>query len=162
MNKNKILLTAFRGSSAEQLLKYANGFDKLILPNDKVGDAEKLKQVISKMNYDFVVSLGQKPNIKNKVHIETTAKSGDIHINTDFDCDRLKVLFEQNGIDTKISHNAGTSYCNSLFYNGMDYIKSSNVKTQMVFVHIPFTKNIDEPEIFFQEILKSISEIWEN
>ncbi len=66
MNKNKIILTAFRGSSAEQLLKYANGFDKLILPNDKVGDAEKLKQVISKMNYDFVVSLGQKPNIKNK------------------------------------------------------------------------------------------------
>ena len=161
MNKNKILLTAFRGSSAEQLLKYANGFEKLILPNDKVDDAEKLKQAISKMNYDFVVSLGQRPNIKNKLHIEMTAKSGDIHINTDFDCERLKVLFEQNGIDTKISHNAGTSYCNSLFYNGMDYIKSSKIETQMVFVHIPLLKNIDDSEMFFQKIMGSISKIVE-
>lgn len=159
MNRNKILLTAFRGSSAEQLLKYANSFDKLILPNDKVDDAEKLKQAISKMNYDFVVSLGQRPNIKNKVHIEMTAKSGDIHINTDFDCERLKVLFEQNGIDTKISHNAGTSYCNSLYYNGLSYIQKNNLKTKMAFVHIPYVKNIDDTDSFIKKVICTISRI---
>lgn len=156
---NNILLIVFRGSSAESLLKYADNFHTLTLPNNKAKDSEKLIQAISNRNFDLVFSLGQRPNIKNKVHIETTAKDGDIYINTDFDCKNLKILFEQNGIVAKISHNAGTSYCNSLFYNGMKYIKSSNIKTKMVFVHIPFLKNIDNTEMFFKKIIKAISEI---
>lgn len=42
MNDPRVLLTAFRGSSSERLIKYAKEFDSLILPNDKVKDSEKL------------------------------------------------------------------------------------------------------------------------
>ena len=76
MSDPKVLLTAFRGSSAEQLIKYVNGFDIIILPNDKVKDSEKLINKIIDGTYDYVFSFGQRPNIKDKVHIETTARNG--------------------------------------------------------------------------------------
>ncbi len=76
MSNSKVLLTAFRGSSAEQLIKYAKEFDPLILPNDKVKDSENLIKKIIDGTYDYVFSFGQKTNIKNKVNIETTARNG--------------------------------------------------------------------------------------
>ena len=157
MIESRVLLTAFRGSSAEQLIKYANGFDTLVLPNDKVKDSEKLINKIIDGTYDYVFSFGQKPNIKNKVYIETTAKNGVISVETDFDCERLQKLFESNGVVAKISRNAGTSYCNSLYFNGLSYIQNSKLKTKMVFVHIPFLKNINDLDSFFVKIIETIS-----
>ena len=157
MNDSRVLLTAFRGSSAEQLIKYANGFDTLVLPNDKVKDSEKLINKIIDGTYDYVFSFGQKPNIKNKVNIETTARNGITSVETDFDCERLQKLFESNGVVAKISRNAGTSYCNSLYFNGLSYIQNSKLKTKMVFVHIPFLKNIDDTDSFFAKIIDVIS-----
>ena len=157
MSDPKVLLTAFRGSSAEQLIKYVNGFDIIILPNDKVKDSEKLINKIIDGTYDYVFSFGQRPNIKDKVHIETTARNGKTFVETDFDYEQLQKLFESNGISAKISHNAGTSFCNSLYYNGMDFIQQYNLKTKMVFVHIPFLKNINDLDSFFLKIIETIS-----
>ncbi|MBQ9679520.1 MAG: hypothetical protein IJV48_02420 [Ruminococcus sp.] len=159
MSNSKVLLTAFRGSSAEQLIGYANDFDSLILPNDKVKDSEKLINKIIDGAYDYVFSFGQKPNIKNKVHIETIGRNGITSFETDFDCEQLQNLFESNGIVAKISHNAGTSYCNSLYYNGLNYIQQNNLKTIMVFIHIPFSKNINDADSFFTQIIDTISKI---
>ncbi|MBQ6349790.1 MAG: hypothetical protein IJI42_02535 [Methanobrevibacter sp.] len=158
MSNSKVLLTAFRGSSAEHLIKYAKDFDSLILLNDKVKDSEKLINRIIDGTYDYVFSFGQKPNIKNKVHIETTARQGLTSIETDFDCERLQKLFESNGVVAKVSCNAGTSYCNCLYYNGLDYIQQNNLKTKMVFIHIPFLKNIDDID-FFTRIINMILKI---
>ena len=124
MSYSKILITAFRGSSAERLIKYADGIETLILPNDKVKDAEKLINTISDGTYDYVFSFGQRPVIKDKANIETTAKNGEDTIQTSFDCEKLKAMFEANGITAKLSRNAGTSYCNSLYYNGLNYIRT--------------------------------------
>lgn len=153
MIESKVLLTVFRGSSAEQLIERSNGFDTLILPNDKVKNSEKLINAIANEKYDYIFSFGQRPNIKNKVHIETTARNGIISVETDFDCERLQKLFKSNGVVAKISHNAGTSYCNSLYFNGLSYIQNSKLKTKMVFVHIPFLKNIDDTDSFFAKII---------
>lgn len=65
-NNAKILLTAFRGSSAEKLIKSVNGYKTLILPNDKILDTQKLINAISKEKYDYILSFGQKPVIKDK------------------------------------------------------------------------------------------------
>ena len=53
MIDSKMLMTVFKGSSAEQLIKYAKGFDTLILPNDKVKDSEKLIDMIADGLYDI-------------------------------------------------------------------------------------------------------------
>lgn len=159
MIESRVLLTAFRGSSAEQLIKYANGFDTLVLPNDKIKDSEKLIKKIAYSTYDYVFSFGQKPNIKNKVYIETNARSKERIVATAFDCERLQDLFESNDIISKISHNAGTSYCNCLYYNGLSYIQNNHLKTRMIFIHIPFFENINDTDCFFTKVINIVSKI---
>ena len=157
--QTNILLTAFCGSSAELLIKGTNNYRTLFLPNDKIKDSEMLIDIISNENIDYVISFGQRPNIKNKVHIETTAKDGEFRINTNFDCDKLMGLFEQNNIISKISHNAGTSFCNELYLNGLKYISQNKPDTKMVFIHIPFTKNITDFDSFRRQMFNVIKEI---
>lgn len=187
--KTNILLTAFRGTSAELLIKdikkfkeaencseennlkyttncseernfkYTNNYRTLILPNDKIKDSEKLIDVISREGFDYVISFGQRPNIKDKVHIETTAKDDELNINTNFDCDKLKQSFELNGIISKISHNAGTSFCNQLYLNCLKYIFQNNMETKMVFVHVPFKKNITDFDSFRKKLFNVIEDM---
>lgn len=155
--KRNILLTGFRGSAAEELLNRNARYPALLLPNDRTKDAEKLIKMISEEHFDLVFSFGQRPNIKNKAHIETTAKNGSAVIQTEFDCEQLSALFTQNGIPTKLSHNAGTSYCNSLYDHGLRYIREHHLPTQMVFIHIPFMKNLDDADTFFERILDTVA-----
>ena len=159
MNDSRVLLTAFRGSSSEQLIKYAKEFDSMILPNAKVKDSENLINKIIDGTYDYVFSFGQKPNIKNKVNIETTARNGITSVETDFDCEQLQDLFESNDIKSKLSHTAGTSYCNCLYYNGLLYIQNNHLKTRMIFIHIPFLENIDDTDCFFTKVTNIVSKI---
>ena len=153
INEIRILLTAFSGTSAEALIQ-GRKHRLLLLLNDKVKDSELLIKTLSKEAFDYIVSLGQRPNIKNKVHIETTAKVGELCMDTKFDCSWLQSVFEQKCIDAKISGNTGTSFCNRL-----KYINQSGLNTQMVFVHVPFLKNVDDFEGFREKVLEVIDEL---
>ena len=154
--KKNILLTVFEGTSSELLLNGFRDFPVLVLPNDKVRDSELLFEMFSKTHYDYVLSFGQRPNIKDKVHFEITARDGELRLETTFDCERLTLLFEQNGIPAKLSHNAGTSFCNTLYWNGLKYIAEHDLKTKMVFTHVPFGRNIGDIETFKERIFKTI------
>ena len=160
--RKNILLTSFRNTSSELLLKGFNDFPVLVLPNDKVRDSELLIATLSETHFDFVLSFGQRPNIKGKVHIETTARDGKVCLDTVFDCERLRLLFEQNGIEAKLSHNAGTSFCNKLYWNGLKYIEEHELETRMVFIHVPFGKNISDIELFNDRIFKTIRIFMQN
>lgn len=157
--KKNILLTVFEGTSSELLLNGFRDFPVLVLPNDKVRDSELLIEMLSKTHYDYVLSFGQRPNIKDKVHIETTAREGEVCLDTVFDCERLRLLFEQNGIQAKLSHNAGTSFCNKLYWNGLKYIEEHELETRMVFIHVPFGKNIGAFEVFQKKIFATIQQL---
>ncbi len=158
-NTKNILLTAFRNSSAELLLKHAKNYKTIILPNDKIKDSEKLIDVISGEKFDYIFGFGQRPNIKNKVHIETTARDRNCYIDTDFDREKLNHLFAQKGMVSKISHNAGTSYCNQLYLNGLKYISAKHLDTKMVFIHIPYEKNIKKFDYFCKQIFEVLERI---
>lgn len=158
---NKVLLTAFSGTSAEALVQ-GRKHRLLLLPNDKVKDSELLLETISQESFDYIICFGQRPNIKNKVHIETTAKVGELCMDTKFDCSWLQSVFEQKGIDAKISGNAGTSFCNQLYFNGLRYINQSGLNTKMFFVHIPFLKNVDDFEGFREKTFEVIEEVVKN
>ena len=140
------LITAFRGTSAEML---AGGFpeeDVLLLPNDLQRDWELLEARLAQCRYDVVLSLGQRPNIKDKVHIEDCAKLGEIQYTTEYDCQRLLEQFRCHGIPGKLSYHAGTSFCNRLYWNGLRHMAGTG--TQMVFVHVTFVKNMTDAEQF--------------
>lgn len=159
MERNRILLTAFRNTSAEYLLEGITHYDTLFLPNDKIKDSQKLIKALSDGEYDLVISIGQRPNIKNKVHIETTARIGEEAIETVFGCERLAAKFAEKGICAKLSHNAGTSYCNALYGSGLRYIRDNGLDTQMVFIHVPYRKNIVDFPDFQRKFLDAIFEI---
>jgi pyrrolidone-carboxylate peptidase len=90
------------------------------------------------------------------VHIETTASDGELRRDTAFDCEKLRLLLEQNGIPAKLSDNAGTSFCNCLYWGGLKFIEEKELDTKMVFVHVPFIKNIGDFELFQQRIYNTI------
>lgn len=155
IRQKRILLTVFLGSSAELLVKEAElneQYSVLFLPNDRVRDSELLIAVLKQERFDYIVSLGQRPNIKDKVYIETRAKKGELSIETAFDYEKLKCIFEQAGLSVKLSDNAGTSFCNELYWNGLRYIAENNLDTKMVFVHVPFEKNISNAEEFWEKL----------
>ncbi|MBQ8314122.1 MAG: hypothetical protein IJX95_00075 [Lachnospiraceae bacterium] len=160
--KKNILLTVFEGTSSELLLNGFRDFPVLVLPNDKVKDSELLLGMLSETHFDYVLSFGQRPNIKDKVHIETNARDGDLRLDTVFNCERLRMLFEQNGIPAKLSHNAGTSFCNKLYWNGLKYIEEHELETKMVFIHVPFGRNISDIELFKNRIFETIRIFMQN
>lgn len=156
--EKRILLTAFRNTSAELLLRGVTEYATLLLPNDKAEDSRMLLGMISREKYDAIISVGQRPNIKNKVHIETTAKKDGAYLVTELDCEKLRSSFEKHGICAKISHNAGTSYCNALYWNGLGHLSCAETDTRMVFVHIPFVKNIEDLADFRRRFLLAVNE----
>ena len=155
MAVKRIVLTVFCGTSAELLVKGAElgaQYKVLYLPNNRVMDSELLRETLKKEQFDYVISLGQRPNIKDKVHIETRAKNGDLSIKTTYACEKLKRILEQAGLSVKLSYNAGTSFCNELYWNGLKYMEENKLDTKMVFLHVPFEKNISKIEVFRQKL----------
>lgn len=66
---------------------------------------------------------------------------------------------ESENISVQISHNAGTSFCNTLYWNGLNYIFNKCMDTKMIFLHIPFYQNITEPEKFIRTVLTAVEAI---
>ena len=161
MEAKRILLTAFCRTSAELLVRDAEldlHCKVLYLPNDKKKDSELLIEALRQESFDYVISLGQRPNIKDKLHIETRACKENVSIETAFACENLKGMFEQAGLFAKLSDNAGTSFCNELYWNGLWYIKENKLDIKMVFVHVPFEKNISDVDEFREKLFCHIND----
>ena len=155
----QILLTAFKNTSSQALVKSISGYDRLILENDKIKSVEQLKQALQNYNFRYILAFGQRPVIKDKVHIEDRASlNGDV-LETSFDTDHMKRVFDNRKIAVKLSHNAGTSYCNNIYYYGMKMIAENHLNTEMVFMHIPYMKNIGNATDFFNSVEKGIIEL---
>ena len=143
-----VLLTAFKGTSADQLIKGAGKYQTLLLPNDKVKDSERLISAIDPSKVSYIFAFGQKPNIKDKVYIEITAREGEKALHTCGDCGRLQARLKEHGISACLSSHAGTSYCNRLYWNGLNHIAVQGIAAEMIFLHVPFLKNISDLEMF--------------
>ena len=149
----KILLTAFKDTSSEKLVTRLQDCDKLFLDNHKEKSLEQLIERLKDNTYDLILSFGQRPLIKDKIHFESTAKDkkGNKYV-TEFDIEAALKNCKEIGLTAKCSDNAGTSYCNNIYFWGMDHISSLLLKTQMCFVHIPFDKNISNFDAFADKI----------
>ena len=133
----KILYTAFNGknNSSKLLLDLINNNNKLYLKNSFITSVDELINKIKSNEYDLIISFGKAPLPKDTIKIETKAKNEYI-LETNYDYIKLK-----NSLDKKykviISDNAGNYLCNNLYYYGLKYIKENNLKTKMIFIHIP-------------------------
>lgn len=151
----EILLTGFCGTSSELFVKKA-GCKSLILPNDRILDSRILLTEVERQDYKYIFSFGQKPNIRDKVYIETVAKCENKCLHTNFAYDNLQVALRKENITVRISDHAGTSFCNTLYWNVLEYIRNRELRVKMIFLHIPFCKNITAPEDFYERIWKGV------
>lgn len=153
-----ILLTAFKDTSSEKLVKKITNCDKLILDNHKEKSVEQLIGQLKNNKYGLVLSFGQRPLIKDKIHFESTARDRkEGQFSTEFDIEAALRICKKAGLDARRSDNAGTSYCNNIYYRGMDYISLHSLGTQMCFIHIPFDKNISDFAVFTDKIQRLIN-----
>ena len=64
--------------------------------------------------------------------------------------------FKKNDIQIIKSTNPGKSYCNQVYWNSLNYIKDNSLNCKILFVHVPFEKNIENIADFAEKIKKSI------
>lgn len=142
----KILFTAFNGktNTSKLLLDKINASHKLYLKNSHTTSAIQLENELKKNDYDLIISIGQAPRLKDSIKIEETGASrvSDIKYKTNYDYTSMKKNMKNKGYRVIISNNAGRFICNSLYFNGLKYIYENNLKTKMIFIHIPKIKNI--------------------
>jgi pyroglutamyl-peptidase len=141
-----ILFTGFNGNNNSSKvfldnLRKNNDVDLLYLDNNFLVSEKQLKEKMKNNEYKIIFSFGQKPIIKS-IYIEKTARNGSEKLETNYDYIGLKNYLE-NYFKIKISENAGNYLCNNIFYKGLKYIYDNKLETQMIFIHVPYLKNID-------------------
>ena len=143
----KLLLTAFEGCNNSSKILVKNiaeqvACDNLFFLNDREKSVLQFDKQLAFSPYDYIISFGQKPVIKDKLYIETVGKFQSDQIITNYNYTQLQTFLESRNYMFKLSTNAGTSYCNHIYYHGLSTIAKENLTTTMIFLHIPFCHNI--------------------
>ena len=148
-----ILYTAFNGktNSSKVLLDNIESDNKLYLKNSFEGSVEQLYKELNNKKYDLIISYGQAPLDKDIIKIEKTARGDEIY-NTDYDYSIIKNSLEKE-YKVILSSDAGNYLCNNLYYHGLKYIKENELKTKMIFIHIPKIKNISDINVLAERII---------
>lgn len=157
----KYLFTGFEDNNnsskqmAKQLGKLVRDSKVIILTNNKETCVKQLYRVLERNRFEFIIMFGQKPLIKDKIYLERQAKvDGNVRI-TNFDlCVFTKYLTEHDYV-TKESDNAGTSFCNWIYYHAMKYLQEHGFMTKLLFVHIPVMINISN----FEKLVTDFNQI---
>jgi len=155
-SQRSVLIAFFSETSAETLSKRFV-FDKVALPSDKKEDVEILLSRLRKKDYDYIICIGQKLGITDAIKIETEAH-GDITLHSTADCDALSELFKQNGMEAEKSVKPGNSFCNNIYWHGLDYLRKNEKSSKLLFLHIPFAKNITDIGMFSQLTVEVINQ----
>lgn len=159
INKSAVLLTAFRGTSSEKLAaRFDDAYRKIILENDKTVSIEQLFNALENNNISYIFSFGQKPAIKDKIYIELLGRTGDTIYKTAFDTDRLAAVLSRHNFPVRISSNAGTSFCNHIYARGLKHISENHCDAKMVFIHVPFEKNISDFEDYSLRLIGALND----
>ena len=153
-----VLFTAFNGknNSSKVLLDYIqiDSKNKLYLKNSFTTSVIQLTNKIKNNDYDLVISFGQAPLENNTIKIETIS-NGEEKIETNYNYNDIKSLLEKK-YNVILSKNAGNYLCNNIYYNGLKYIRENNLKSKMLFIHIPKIDNINNIELL-SKILEKIN-----
>ena len=152
----KVLYTAFNGkqNASKILLDKIDTDHKLYLKNSNNTSVEQLKKELAN-DYDLVVSIGSARLRVNTFKIETVA-NGDVKYTTTYDYTNIKESLEDSGYKVIISKFAGRYLCNNLYYHILKYINDNNLKTKMIFIHIPRISNIRKLDKLVDILVKDI------
>lgn len=141
----RILYAAFNGcnNTAKLLLDKIDvaSENKLYLKNSFTSSIHDLNKKIINNEYDLIICFGQWQIVPlNTLRIETKSISFEEPqktILTNFDYKTLCTYLDHHQLQYKISTNAGDYLCNFIYYEGLKTINDHNLKTKMLFIHLP-------------------------
>lgn len=145
-----ILYAAFNGcnNTAKVLLDKIDvkPENKLYLKNSFNTSVLDLKRKIINNDYDLIICFGQWKIVKkDTLRIETKGNSDEEQksILTNFDYKSFSTYLEKHQVKYAISSNAGDYLCNYIYYQGLKIINDNNLKSKMLFIHLPKINNIN-------------------
>lgn len=144
----KVLFTAFKGKNNSSKILLDNidcsMDDKLYLTNSFNTSVEELTNKLKNSKYDLIISFGQLKLKSNVIRIEKNG-TGERIYQTSYDYSKLKDNMIKKGF--KVIESNQTNYlCNNIYYNGLKYIDDEDIDCEMIFIHIPKIKMIEEIE----------------
>lgn len=144
----KVLFTAFKGKNNSSKILLDNidcsMDDKLYLTNSFNTSVEELTNKLKNSKYDLIISFGQLKLKSNVIRIEKNG-TGERIYQTSYDYSKLKDNMIKKGF--KVIESNQTNYlCNNIYYNGLKYIDDEDIDCEMIFIHIPKMKMIEEIE----------------
>lgn len=158
-----ILFTGFMGNdnSAKVIVEKIQAnciIEKIYLENDFKACEMQLLDKIKTTKYDLIFAFGQKPVIK-AIYIETIGSNASGGYSTSFDYCDLADFLKNKGFKVTISKNAGNYLCNHIYNCGLDYIENNQLTTEMIFIHTPYLKNIDDVD-YLSKVFSEFLEQW--
>lgn len=143
----KVLVSGFKGetNSAKLIIdriESKNVSEKIYLVNSFKTSKNQLENELKKQVYDFVITFGQKPKVKS-IYLEKEACVQGQKLITNYRYNKLEKLLTDSGITVEISKNAGNYLCNYIFYSGLKFISENKINAQMIFIHVPTIKNLE-------------------
>lgn len=100
---------------------------------------EEIDKIISKTNledYDLIIMLGLRNNLKKSIRIETATLLDNDFIETNIDCKRLNEYFIKNEISCLLNSKPTNYLCNYAYHQVLRRNKNT------IFIHLPELKNI--------------------
>jgi len=162
----KVLLTGFEpflkesiNPSQQLALEFQSKCDTLVLPVSYQRSWEVLRSHLQKNSYDFVLMLGQAGERKaiglervaiNLQDTETADEDGEQRLQTrisesgpDAFMNSLPLrpwsqALQRMQLPVEISFSAGAFVCNSIYYQAFELKKAMGLKTEILFVHVPY------------------------
>jgi len=158
MTQNRILFTGYQGgkddlSTTEKLL------DKVNIECDKfffTSDFDCIKKEVAKLaekNYDYIIMFGYKPVIKN-LSVEIECFFNNEFRYTNFPLNVILGPLKKFNIDYEVKESPGSSYCNFAYYHMLKYVLEHNLKTKVIFIHVPHINNFVE----FDKVVEMLNE----
>ncbi|MCK4797726.1 MAG: hypothetical protein KAT05_10105 [Spirochaetes bacterium] len=170
---NQIIVTGFQPfgpykfNPVEESTKYFDGkqigkynVKGIVLPCTYYGAFQILKNAISELNPEAIISTGLSSSVKG-IRFETTGRNimngkypdangyrpnkvpiieGDKEfLNTNSSNSALANILYNKGIPTEMSANADDFICNSLIYLTSHHLQINGLETKNAFIHVPWT-----------------------
>lgn len=127
-------------NSANILVDEINHDDKFYIENDFLLSEKQIEVELDKNIYDLIIILWQKPK-SDKIFIETRGKRACEEYFTNFDYHKLTEFIKEENFLVNISQDAGNYLCNNIFFKWLKHVKDNKLKTEIIFIHIPWIED---------------------
>jgi len=167
----KILLTSFqtwlahqRSNASDDLLEEIAQLNSLSpsltflrqLPVDVPQSSRRVIDKIEELQPDVIICCGM-AECRTKLTVESCATCNNDLLKTSVSLEKLVAELAS----TEISHDAGKFVCEGLYYEVLSYVRSRNLHTCCIFVHVPVLTPENSPAIVadFQFIIEKVASL---